>query len=323
MRALLLTLLLPVALAGSSSVGVSSPLLLWSSRGVLGGGKGQHVSYQVVPDVEEVASSFVLKALGKAADAASGPLTDLVKSGSVEGEQQTVVVFIGSQLDVTDMRSRASPASQLEPVLSSAASSLVVPYATSQGASILETVCSKLDTAGVKHQTVGCSAPSTDLQSDVAAALAAAAESPLSTVLVCSHVAPEAAGRPAGLQAELEQLAAVRAAVDAAGDAAGSPLFMYASQAEATRGSQRSLLALEGGARRGLAAADNSTTPPDYWGFGPYKNCGKLCQTQVRWLEGMLAALVLALATCAGLVCLNVLDTPTRFESPKDAAGQQ
>ncbi len=52
----------------------------------------------------------------------------------------------------------------------------------------------------------------------------------------------------------------------------------YFPQAEVTRGSQRSLLALEGGARRGLAATDNSTTPADYWGFGPYKNCGKLCQ---------------------------------------------
>jgi hypothetical protein len=41
-------------------------------------------------------------------------------------------------------------------------------------------------------------------------------------------------------------------------------------------------------------------------------------QTQVKWLEGILAAFILCAAAVAGMSCLYLLDTPTRFEKAKE-----
>ncbi|PNH08631.1 hypothetical protein TSOC_004784 [Tetrabaena socialis] len=164
---------------------------------------------------------------------------------------------------------------------------------------------SKLDAADVQHEVVGCSVPSTDLKADVAAALAKRNGAQLNVVIVCSHTEPAQENTNAGLALEVEQLKEVQAAVEEAGV---GHVFVYGSQ---TKGQAP----LQGGKRRALMSS--------FTGFGPYTVCGPLCQTQVRWLEGMLGMLILALASCSGLVCLYVLDTPTRFEAPKDLAPQQ
>ncbi|KAG2485613.1 hypothetical protein HYH03_015676 [Edaphochlamys debaryana] len=203
------------------------------------------------------------------------------------------------------MRTRSESVRSLDTLLTTAASSLAVPYTVSKGESIRETVCKKMDAEGVQHEVVGCKAPSADLAADVKAALAKGSASAPNVVIVCSNVAPEQEGTAAGLAAEVEQLQTVQAAVASAGD----HVVVYASQPKPEA-------AQAGGARR-------RSLVTSFTGFGAYTSCGTLCQTQVRWLEGMVAMLVLALASCAGLVCLYVLDTPTRFETPKDAAPAQ
>ncbi|KAG2439737.1 hypothetical protein HYH02_010614 [Chlamydomonas schloesseri] len=290
--ALALLLLLPVvALASSQPVGVSAPLLVWGSKG-----QGARVSYEVVSNVEEVASELVLNALGQ--DAGSHKL---------QGEESsTVVVFVGSQLDAADMRSRTEAVDALSGLVNAAPASLVMPYTVSKGASIRENVCGKLDAAGVQHEVVACKAPSADLKADVAAALAKANGAKKHVVIACSNIDAALEGTNAGLAAEVEQLQQVQAAVDAAGLDA---VVLYASQSAP---GASDLAAAQGGKRRSLLAT--------YTGFGEYTSCGTLCQTQVRWLEAMLAVLFMALASCAGLLCLYVLDTPTRFETAKDAA---
>ncbi|GFR47584.1 hypothetical protein Agub_g9316 [Astrephomene gubernaculifera] len=299
-------LLLPAALAGNAgSLSISSPLLLWSNRGVLG--QGKHVTYQVFPEVEKMASELVLGALGKSAG--SEALSSLSGQALNAEEPRTIVMFIGRQLDVADMRGRSEAVHGLNSLLEGAVSSLAVPYATSKGASIRENVCSKLDEAGISHEVVGCAAPSTDLAADVAAALAKGDNTRSRVVVVCSGVESAQGNTNAGLAAEVEQLKAVQTAVEAAG---ANHVFVYASQATP----EPVTLASAGAKRRSLQQAVT------YTGFGPYQECGPLCKTQVRWLEGMLAALFLALASCAGLVCLYVLDTPTRFEAPKEGGPQ-
>ncbi len=41
-------------------------------------------------------------------------------------------------------------------------------------------------------------------------------------------------------------------------------------------------------------------------------------QTQVAWLQGMLGLTFCSLALCAGFACLNMVNTPTRFETSKE-----
>ncbi|KAG2437275.1 hypothetical protein HXX76_005934 [Chlamydomonas incerta] len=250
-------------------------------------------------NVEEVASELVLNALGQ--DAGSHKLQGV--------ESSTVVVFVGNQLDAADMRSRTEAIDALSGLINAAPASLVMPYTVSKGASIRESVCGKLDTAGVQHEVVACKARSEDLKADVAAALAKGNGAKKHVVMVCSNVDAALEGTNAGLAAEVEQLQQVQAAVDGAGI---DSVVVYSSQS-APRAAD---LAAQAGKRRSLLAT--------YTGFGPYTSCGTLCQTQVRWLEAMLAVLFMALASCAGLLCLYVLDTPTRFESAKEVgAGPQ
>ncbi|GIL59063.1 hypothetical protein Vafri_14021 [Volvox africanus] len=287
--------LLSVALA--EDAGLSAPILAWSNRPLIS--EGKHVSYKVFPDVEQVTTDLVLGALGQAQGSDFGVRGFPAESLSSD-ESRKVVVFIGSQLDAADMRSRSDAISNLDGIISGAVSSLALPYTISKGASIFETVCTKLDSAGIKHEVVGCSAPSSDIKADAFTALAEGN----TVVLVCSHVEDALKGTNAGLEAEVEQLKAIQAAVV---EADVNHVLVYATEAKPETG-----LLATGSKRRSLLQESAPTA------------CGPLCQTQVRWLEGMLAVLFLALASCAGLVCLYVLDTPTRFESPnKDAAPQQ
>jgi hypothetical protein len=39
----------------------------------------------------------------------------------------------------------------------------------------------------------------------------------------------------------------------------------------------------------------------------------------VRWLEGIIALGLISLASLSGLMCMYVLNTPTRFKSAKEA----
>ncbi|GIL91291.1 hypothetical protein Vretimale_10003 [Volvox reticuliferus] len=287
--------LLSVALA--EDAGLSAPILAWSNRGLIS--EGKHVSYEVFPDVEQVTADLVLGALGQAQGNDFG-LRDFPAEDLRPDESRKVVIFIGSQLDAADMRSRSDAISNLDGIISGAVSSLALPYTFSKGISISETLCTKLDSAGIKHEGVGCSAPSSDIKADAGTALAEGN----TVVLVCSHVEDALKGTNAGLEAEVEQLKAVQAAVV---EADVNHMFVYATEAKPQTG-----LLAAGNKRRSLLQESDPMA------------CGPLCQTQVRWLEGMLAVLVMALASCAGLVCLYVLDTPTRFESPnKDAAPQQ
>lgn len=50
--------------------------------------------------------------------------------------------------------------------------------------------------------------------------------------------------------------------------------------------------------------------------------CDKTCKTQVRWLEGILVVTLGAVGLMVGLCCLHILDTPTRFETPKDSGSR-
>ena len=150
-------------------------------------------------------------------------------------------------------------------------------------------------------QTVGCElnkAASDDLVSDVSSTLSSAGESS-QVLLIC----PPAT---ASLDEELEQLLSVQEAIDASERA---HVVIYTSQKINEEGPAR---------RRVLQAASPSPSVANpLVGFGSYTTCGQLCQTQVRWLEGILTVLFMSVALSAGLSCLNVLNGPSKFDTIK------
>ncbi|KAL6755272.1 hypothetical protein V8C86DRAFT_2681595 [Haematococcus lacustris] len=289
--ALALCYLLPsLAFASLDLYASSAPVLAWMT-----GGESKHiVSYEAV-EAQIPVTSLVLEALGKQQGNTS-PATVSLPTASAN----IVLVYVGQQVSSATLRQASRPENPLGQLAAgiSATSSLAVPHAFFEGPSLRATIEQQLQEAGLRVQVLGCEPESKDTITAAQQAIDVAAQ--LDVLLICSpssqHISPHA------LQAEMEQLHALHSMLAEAGKKA---VVVYAAQPR--HASQR----------RSLQAAGNATV---YSGFGPYTACGPLCQTQVRWLEGMLAILFMALAACAGMTCLNVLDTPSRFEVIKETS---
>jgi len=294
-----------LALTGALATEVfTSPLLLWSNQdGVVGRGSGAQVMYNVLSDAEGATTNAVLGLLGQ-----GGYSTDLVNLQTAAHKGLSVVIFAGSQLSSSDLRQ--GKAVRLSDVLDSSASSLVLPFAESQSHNSASSLLKSLEDAGLTVKTVGCGHQAAlDLTTEISSALASSGPS---VVLVCPSVDRALSNTQAGLEQELEQLLMVQEVVDAA---EVKHVSVYLSLGTTQGGLHR---------RRALQQAAPTPSPSrvvkePLKGFGPYTTCGTLCQTQVRWLEALLAVLFMALAICSGLTCLNVLNTPTRFELPTDS----
>lgn len=278
-----------------------SPLIAWSNSGVFSNGDASSVLYEVL-GTEALAASLVHGASGSPDDLTSKlmrPTSDHLNA---------VIIYAGSQVDASTFR-KVGSASKLQALLESADSSLVVPYSKIGGAVLQKTLArtlSNLDASSFQLQTVGCdeTADTDNLGQQVAASLQET--SALQVVLVCPS-----ADDDQSLESELQMLESIQEAVEAS---ELKYIMLYASQVSAGGGHGRALL------QAGTEAGSATLT---YTGFGAYTECGQLCQVQVRWLEGMLSVVFLALASLAGLTCLLVLNTPTRFEALKDSAAAQ
>lgn len=259
---------------------------------------------QVEHDAGELATSVVLDVLGKPGHQVHGDAQLLNRAAIQEGAPSLVVVYIGTQMRSSDARKPAKQAvlSRLGGILQASKSWASLPFV--QARAPLHSELSKaLAAAQVAVQSVGCGgAAPADLAQVVAQAAAARAQ----VLMACSSAG--------SLQEELEQVATLQSAASQLGT---SYLFLLASQGNSA--DSDSVLPGVSPSRRSLLA--NDTAPAK--GFGKYTTCGDLCRIQVAWLEGLLALLLLVLAACAGLTCLHVLDTPTRFESSKDAVKEQ
>ena len=93
-------------------------------------------------------------------------------------------------------------------------------------------------------------------------------------LLVCPKASPELDHSPAGLDAELAQLEAVQKAVKTYGF---SHVFMYTSQM-CTDMQRRSLMQANPPNPRRRFPPPPPMKSAGYYGFGPYKACGQLCQ---------------------------------------------
>jgi len=272
--------------------GTSTPLLAWSTtRQLLA--QPQAASYESAGIVETL-EHLSMGMLGKLAAEVSSPLAQAIQTKSASDPASLVVVMLGSQVDASVLRSAARKAPQLNEMLSQAASSVILPFLTFQGQSFERSVATQLQQTGIDLQVVGCGSAPIDIATEVASVLAETAV--FKVLIVCIS--------QSSLEAEVAMVAKVQDAVQAAKRQA---VFVYASQPQAV--SQRRSLQTDSG----LASAFN------YTGFGNYTSCGTLCQVQVRWLEGMLAILFLAIAACSGMTCLFLMNGPSRFETAKES----
>ncbi|GAX78578.1 hypothetical protein CEUSTIGMA_g6017.t1 [Chlamydomonas eustigma] len=281
--------------AAPLDLGSTSPLLLWSSEGLVGKGRGSHVTYSVLSDASEAAADAVREIFGKRARGSG--LIQLNQEERVD--DMTVVLFAGSQLSSPDLRQ--GKAEKLSAILGAAASSLVIPYTAGQSRHAATSIQSQFEQEGLLVKSIGCSSAINDLVKEVTDALG---NQPSPQVLiVCPQLDPSLVSEQAGLEEELNQLLMVQEALDASQT---KHTVVYTTQHYSTHERRRTMLS-------------SSSPPPQIsiaplTGFGNYTTCGTLCLVQVRWLEGMLAVLFLAVASCAGLTCLNLLNTPTRYE---------
>ncbi|KAI8470636.1 MAG: hypothetical protein J3K34DRAFT_419821 [Monoraphidium minutum] len=278
---------------------VSTPLMAWSSEGLFSTEAGS-AALEAVSDLKAFLGDLIEGVVRPAgAEAPAAPLLDA--AALAEGSApEVVLVLLGSELRTSDLRrKRAAP---LQALVDAARSSLAVPYvlhpferpALSAGElrdALEARLPHKLETAGCGEGRGLHELPE----------LLPAGAGPR-VVLGCTA---GGGGGSDGVAGELEQ---VRAAHDAVAALGRRLVTLYAVAPGAAA------LELAGGGggaeqRRRLAAV----------GVGPYTVCDAVCRTQVKWLEGMLALLLVIVAALSGMCCLGVLDTPTRFESPKDS----
>ncbi|KAF8072841.1 PARP16 [Scenedesmus sp. PABB004] len=278
---------------GASGPSLATPLFAWAPEGALfaSGDQAARTSYQVL-EPHAALTGLVDGALGRVGE------EGLVDADAARGgaAPELVLLLLGSQLKTSDLRSAAAQAAlaPLQALLGAAGSSLTLPYvlhdldALGSRAQRAQQLAAALDGAVV----VGC-APGDEQSLD--SALAAAGGDGPAVVLACTRSEAGDAGAPAALAAEVAQVASAAAAAAASGRRAA---VVYAVHPDPPTAQQRRRLLATAGADAGV--------------------CGALCQTQVKWLEGILAAAILAVAAFSGMCCLYMLDTPTRFEKAKE-----
>ncbi|GBF93172.1 hypothetical protein Rsub_05904 [Raphidocelis subcapitata] len=286
-----------------------TPLLGWSSAGAwFAGDRTPEVRAvaQTTTDLASALGGLIAGALRPAgAAAAASPLLDA--SALADAPPEVALVLLGSRLRTSDLRRKHAAA--LQPLLEAAPSSVALPHVVHpvEGAPAREALLDALRAqlpAGAKLQTAGCGEGLAlgEIAQLLLDGAPVTAEAPR-LLVGCT----DAAG---GLEAELRQVAAAHGSVAALGK---RQVTLYGVDPHAGEG---------GGGGGGAAAAEQRRRLLQAGGVtgGPYSVCDERCRTQVKWLEGMLALLLIIVATLSGLCCLSVLDTPTRFESPKDAS---
>eukprot|EP00878_Enallax_costatus_P001436 GHUV01001586.1.p1 GENE.GHUV01001586.1~~GHUV01001586.1.p1 ORF type:complete len:303 (+),score=87.22 GHUV01001586.1:161-1069(+) len=281
--------------AASSPASIAAPLFALANQQYFGtADRRAHTSYQVYDDAESALHNILLGAIKPSSALTSAKWLD---SAAVQEHQpEVVLVVLGNQLKTSDLRSKSVQKllAPLQSLLDKAASSVSVPYMLHQDASTIDTAKLQELVAGSAQSIVlGCDEAQ---QEDLSSQLQHLGSDP-AVVVLCTSIDSSITGSAEGLAAELQQLQAAHNAVAALNK---PQITVYAPRPDAAAVVQR---------RRLLQAANADVG-----------TCGELCQTQVKWLEGILAALIMAIAAFSGMCCLYMLDTPTRFEKPKEGA---
>jgi len=291
-----------------------------------------------------------------AADALFGGATSSSSSSTSSSSSSTsssssVIVVLGTQLRTGDLRSGAVMA-PLNALVRRSGSAAVLPHVAHEAAAAAaEGGCRakaaarlQAAAAGVSSHVFGCGASvdSAASASEAAAVLAAAGWTAGSRPLLLIACTPDAGADGDGGDGDGERAAAKgddARAMAAAHDALAAALGEGAAHVgvlavrprkdgERRRCRGRSLQqhqqqrvdeVVAGAAEvvgGGLGAAAAAAARPSLGANGQYDTCDARCQSQVKWLQGIMAAGVMTTALVGGLTSLNALQGPSRFEKP-------
>ncbi|WIA08963.1 hypothetical protein OEZ85_008378 [Tetradesmus obliquus] len=299
---LLLVVFIGVAAHAKASAvpAITAPLFSWANEKYLSAaGQASRTSYQVYGDFSSTLKGLITSAVSHGSEIPSQ--LDWLDMQAVQQQgPEVVLVVLGNQLKTSHLRSKAAQSmlAPLQRLMDKAESSISVPYVMHDVSAALgnrEKGVQEL-TAGLdKTIVVGCEGGS---EQSIESALQAVGEEP-HVIITCTQVQEGSAGTPQAVAAELQQLQEAHDAVAALNK---RQLTVYAVQPDASALVQQ---------RRRLQSSNADVGV-----------CGQLCQTQVKWLEGILAAFILTLAAFSGMCCLYMLDTPTRFEKPKEGTSR-
>mmetsp|Transcript_33795 Transcript_33795/g.95646 ORF Transcript_33795/g.95646 Transcript_33795/m.95646 type:complete len:297 (-) Transcript_33795:364-1254(-) len=290
-QAATLLVLLGLAACGSSMQTWTAPAFVWGSTKHLTCGRtGQtsRVTYEVLR-ADFWAGDFVQALLGgKKSDSAS-----LFVHPEVDGKPEVLVVFLGSNLQTSDL-SKLSDTKELKPLqnaLASATSSLSVPHVDFKAgsASVVTSLSSATSAiAGAQLDTVGACAPGASSalsKEELVRAVQGLTANSTHVLLICASSADvvEEMDMFTQLTGELDRLDRPN-------------MVMYMSQPAAERPSPRSLaeVAVE-------------------------KKCNSECMAFVYAIEAAIILLIVLVAVLLGMTCHNMLDAPSKFEVPKQS----
>eukprot|EP00775_Hariotina_reticulata_P010297 gene10297-10456_t len=246
----------------------------------------------VLDNLQDTLHRVIGNALDPSAEA--GSVHDLLDQEVLKQNQpELVLVVLGTQVQTSDLRSKGlhNALHPLKELMQSAQSSVSLPFVVHKAA---EEEMEQLWQTAEDSLVVGCGGAG-ERQHTLSSALQEASGR-TSVVVLCTKVPADVAGTPEGVKLELQQLQEAHSAAAALNK---RQINVYAVRPDSRFLAQQR--------RRHLQALTADVG-----------SCGPLCQTQVKWLEGILAGLVLVVAAFSGLCCLYMLDTPTRFEKPKE-----
>eukprot|EP00879_Flechtneria_rotunda_P023177 GHRR01024503.1.p1 GENE.GHRR01024503.1~~GHRR01024503.1.p1 ORF type:complete len:288 (+),score=78.80 GHRR01024503.1:137-1000(+) len=262
-----------LVLASSHPTAITTPLIAWGNERYLTADQGSTVSYKVHNGLYENLGRMINSAVGRS----TGETHEWLNTQMLQQHApEVVLVVLGSQLKSSDFHGKAKQGLlwPLKLAVDAAKSSVAAPYMLQEALTrdSQQLLVQQLAIT-TQAQVIGCGG---HLESAVlSATLQQLGEEP-TVLMVCTSIAAESTGTPEGLAVELQQLQDAHAAVAALGK---RQITVYAVQPHAASTQQRRVL-----------QASNADV-----GI-----CGPLCQTQVKWLEGILAAFILVFAALAG-----------------------
>jgi hypothetical protein len=303
-----------------------------------------------------VVSGVVRRALGSSeqeqqqphavADALLGVGGNAADAAAADAKTTNVIVVLGSHLRTADLRS-GSVMAPLHALVRSAGSAAVLPHvdAGSSSGGCRARAAARL--AREHHPAArafvfGCGGKEDAAASaaEAPAVLAAAGWTPAESaapvlLIACTASEADAAADASAMAAAHDHLAAAVDGGASSSSARVSVLAVRPPAAATGAGNGRRRLHLQdevagveevaaagaGGAGGAALTAAGRPVARGAGGSGgamQYDTCDARCQSQVKWLQGILAAGVMLLGTLGGLSCLGALQGPSRFEKPHE-----
>lgn len=300
---------------GSASASWSVPAFVWSNTGFVQSSSSS-LEYQTI-SFEKLISDLFGALKGQSKEELS---QNTVFSATVGEKPDLVLAFVGKELNSQhlaqygeDEELTANPLSSIKTALDDATSSRVLPYITSETSKTQESVTAQLLNVFRENFPEGQAVIVGDCQitpaggrtlkavDDVKAYLEERAvkklEGQTDLLLMCAPSTEADAER----DLLLREGGLFSSAYSSIQEFGVKHVVLYTSDPKESIGARRIVL-------------DTDTTAVTY-----NRTCDDSCLTRSLMLETLAVVIVLLITLISGLCCLGAVDSPTRFEAPRDS----